>query len=238
MWLVRKASAQRTCNSQAFLAHSAGQALAENSLRSFSACKLLKSGLKHMAVICSWNTCLLGRIRLRHPHGVIMAYSHCVEFTRFIWWMQTKRCVVTNPQNKPTDLGYESTDNNLQLPSTSTITIYYYYSARKLILILVTTFFHMALTSILPLSHVGNQLVSLWIFCASVARVSDFNWSHITYQVQYQTELRSTPCFQRQCWWFHTHLVRQWRQVFDEKIPSHPRHMAISSSNTAYWPQQ
>jgi len=34
------------------------------------------------------------------------------------------------------DLGCESTNNNWQLPSTSTITIYYYYSAWKLICIL------------------------------------------------------------------------------------------------------
>jgi len=31
------------------------------------------------------------------------------EFTRFIWWMQTKRQAATNPQTKPTDLGCEST---------------------------------------------------------------------------------------------------------------------------------
>ena len=44
------------------------------------------------------------------------------EFTRFIWWMQTERRVVANPQTKPVDLGCESAES-WQLSSTSTIAI-------------------------------------------------------------------------------------------------------------------
>jgi len=45
------------------------------------------------------------------------------EFTRFIWWMQTERRVAANPQIKPVDLGWVHRNENLQLPSTSTIAI-------------------------------------------------------------------------------------------------------------------
>jgi len=44
------------------------------------------------------------------------------EFTRFIWWMQTKRRVAANPKTKPIDLGCEFAENWL-LPSTPTIPI-------------------------------------------------------------------------------------------------------------------
>jgi len=41
-----------------------------------------------------------------------------------------------------------------------------------------------------------------------------------TYQVQYQTELGSTPCLERQCRGFHTHLIGERWQVLDETVPS------------------
>ena len=44
------------------------------------------------------------------------------EFTRFIWWMQTKHRVATNPPTKPINLGCESA-KNWPLLSTPTITI-------------------------------------------------------------------------------------------------------------------
>ena len=63
--------------------------------------------------------------------GEIESY---LEFTQFMWWMQTKLQAAAYPQTKPTDLGCESA---CRLPSaTPTVTSYYYYSARRLILIL------------------------------------------------------------------------------------------------------
>jgi len=63
-------------------------------------------------------------------YGAVIMTQSLLEFTRFIWWMQTERRVAANPQTKPTDLGCESADR--LLPSADTIAIYYYYSARKL----------------------------------------------------------------------------------------------------------
>ena len=56
--------------------------------------------------------------------------------------------------------------------------------------------------------------------------------SNMPYQVQYKTELRSTPCLEWQRRRFHTHLVSQGRQVLDETIPSHNTYTAYSWHQT------
>jgi len=60
-------------------------------------------------------------------HGAVIVLQSLLEFTQFIWWMQTQCQMAANTQTKPMIR---------LLLSTSTITVSYYYVARKLMLIL------------------------------------------------------------------------------------------------------
>ena len=63
-------------------------------------------------------------------YGAVIMAEPVREFTRFIWWMQTKHRPAANPQTKPTDLDCESARKKWQLPSTSTISILLLLSPR------------------------------------------------------------------------------------------------------------
>jgi len=49
-------------------------------------------------------------------YGDVIMAKPLREFTRFIWWMQTKRRLAANPQTKPINLDSESSGNGSYSP--------------------------------------------------------------------------------------------------------------------------